>query len=100
MNRRTGCAGHTDWCARGHRCNLGEHRSEEIVVDLPGRARAVLVRVRTTAGREHAEVRVRVALAPGQIAARRQLVGLLGDLRHTVTRAAIAARPRPRRGGR
>lgn len=94
MNRRDG---HTDWCGRDHRCNLGEHRSSEIVVDLHGRARAVLVRVRTTAGREHAEVRVRVALAPSELAARRQLSGLLGDLRRTVTRAAIAARPRPRR---
>ncbi|MBQ1062141.1 hypothetical protein [Micromonospora sp. C41] len=96
MNRRAR-AGHTDWCGKDHRCGLGEHRSEEIVVDIPGRSRAVLVRVRTAAGREHAEVRVRVALAPGEVAARRQLVGLLGDLRQAVTRAAIAGRPRPRR---
>ncbi|MEU7842625.1 hypothetical protein AB0B39_16865 [Micromonospora sp. NPDC049114] len=97
MNRRA--AGHTDWCGKDHRCGLGEHRSEEIVVDVAGRSRAVLVRVRTAAGREHAEVRVRVALAPSEVAARRQLVGLLGDLRHAVTRAAITARPRPRRAG-
>ncbi|MFD6640163.1 hypothetical protein ACFWDN_30590 [Micromonospora chalcea] len=93
----TGRQGHTDWCGRGHRCNLGEHRSPEIVVDIAGRSRAVLVRVRTAGGREHAEVRLRVALAPGEVAARRQLVGLLGDLRQAVTRAAIAARPRPGR---
>ncbi|MFI6331991.1 hypothetical protein ACIBBG_27240 [Micromonospora chersina] len=99
MNR-AGRDGHTDWCGRDHRCGLGEHRSDEIVVDVAGRARAVLVRVRTNSGREYAEVRVRVALAPGEMAARRQLVGLLGDLRHTVTRAAIAARPRPGRAGR
>ncbi|MEU7170090.1 hypothetical protein ABZ949_01200 [Micromonospora tulbaghiae] len=97
MNRRNG---HTNWCGRDHRCGLGEHRSDEIVVDIPGHARAVLVRVRTAAGREHAEVRVRVALAAGELAARRQLVGLLGDLRQAVTRAAIAARPRPRRAAR
>ncbi|MET8356043.1 hypothetical protein [Micromonospora sp. NPDC005171] len=96
MNRRTR-DGHTEWCGKDHRCGLGEHRSEEIVVDVAGRSRAVLVRVRTAAGREHAEVRVRVALAPSELAARRQLVGLLGDLRHAVTRAAITARPRPRR---
>ncbi|MBM0231902.1 hypothetical protein JNW91_08550 [Micromonospora sp. STR1_7] len=96
MNRRTR-DGHTEWCGKDHRCGLGEHRSEEIVVDVAGRSRAVLVRVRTAAGREHAEVRVRVALAPTDLAARRQLVGLLGDLRHAVTRAAITARPRPRR---
>ncbi|WP_409073521.1 hypothetical protein [Micromonospora chalcea] len=97
MNRRDA---HTDWCGRDHRCGLGEHRSPEIVVDIPGHARAVLVRVRTAAGREHAEVRVRVALAPTELAARRQLVGLLGDLRQAVTRAAITARPRPRRAAR
>ncbi|TDC00029.1 hypothetical protein E1091_05700 [Micromonospora fluostatini] len=91
---------HTPWCGRDHRCGLGEHRSPEIVVDLSGHARAVLVRVRTAAGRDHAEVRVRVALAPGESAARRQLAGLLADLRHTVTRAAIAARPRPRKATR
>ncbi|MEV6811811.1 hypothetical protein [Micromonospora sp. NPDC051296] len=95
MTRRPG--GHTDWCGRDHRCNLGEHRSDEIVVNIDGQARAVLVRVRTAAGRDHAEVRVRVALAPTELAARRQLVGLLGDVRQAVTRAAIAARPRPRR---
>ncbi|EWM64342.1 MULTISPECIES: hypothetical protein [unclassified Micromonospora] len=97
MNRRNA---HTHWCGRDHRCGLGEHRSPEIVVDIPGHARAVLVRVRTAAGREHAEVRVRVALAPGELAARRQLVGLLGDLREAVTRAALTARPRPRRAAR
>ncbi|WP_409074229.1 hypothetical protein [Micromonospora chalcea] len=96
MNRRSPDQ-HTGWCGRDHRCGLGEHRSDEIVVDLPGRARAVLVRVRTAAGREHAEMRVRVALAPGEVAARRQLVGLLGDLHQAVTRAAVTARRRPRR---
>ncbi|NGM13533.1 hypothetical protein ENC19_13120 [Verrucosispora sp. CWR15] len=93
-------ADHTPWCGRDHRCGLGEHRSPEIVIDLPGHARAVLVRVRTAAGREHAEVRVRVALAPGEPAARRQLAELLADLRHTVTRAAVTARPRPRKATR
>lgn len=89
MNTRS--ARHTDWCARDHRCNLNEHRSEEITVDLPApaRARAVLVRVRTATGRDHADIRVRVALAPTELAARRQLTGLLGDLRHTVTRVAL-----------
>lgn len=98
MNRRTNrrTTGHTDWCARDHRCNLGEHRSHEIVVDLPARARAVLVRARTTNGRDHADIRIRVALAPTEPAARRQLSGLLGDLRHTITRAAIATPPHPR----
>ncbi|WP_018800913.1 hypothetical protein [Salinispora arenicola] len=98
MNPRS--ARHTDWCGRDHRCNLGEHRSDDIVVDLPARARAVLVRARTATGRDHADIRIRVALAPTELAARRQLAGLLGDLRHTVTRAAIAAQPHPRRHSR
>jgi hypothetical protein len=88
---------HTDWCARDHRCNLGEHRSPSILVDLPGHARAVLTRVRTTAGREHAEIRVRIALADTEPTARRQLAALLVDLRQLVTRAAVTGRPRPGR---
>ncbi|MEN3614449.1 hypothetical protein AAH979_33530 [Plantactinospora sp. ZYX-F-223] len=88
---------HTDWCARDHRCNLGEHRSAPILVDLPEHGRAVLTRVRTDNGREHAEIRVRVALAATEPAARRQLASLLTDLRQAVTRAAVAGRPRPRR---
>ncbi|MCL7459900.1 hypothetical protein M8I35_22245 [Micromonospora sp. MSM11] len=96
MNRRTG---HTDWCARDHRCNLGEHRSDEIVVNLPGHGRAVLTRVVAANGRQHAEIRLRVALAPAEPAARRQLLGLLADVRDTVTRALAAGRPAPRRAG-
>jgi hypothetical protein len=88
---------HTDWCARDHRCNLGEHRSAPILVDLPGHGRAVLTRVRADTGREHAEIRVRVALAATEPAARRQLASLLTDLRQAVTRAALAGRPRPHR---
>ncbi|MEV4758950.1 hypothetical protein AB0J86_28175 [Micromonospora sp. NPDC049559] len=88
---------HTPWCARDHRCNLAEHRSPEIVVDLPGYGRAVLVRVRTDDGREQAEIRARVALVETEPVARRQLACLLGDLRQLVTRAAVNGRPRPRR---
>ncbi|MEH0821840.1 MULTISPECIES: hypothetical protein [unclassified Micromonospora] len=97
MNRRTGTAQHTGWCAQDHRCNLAEHRSAEIMVDLPGHARAVLVRVRANDGREHAEIRVRVALADVDPAARRQLGTLLAGLRDLMTRAAAIRRPRPGR---
>lgn len=97
MTARPGRHGHTDFCARDHRCNLGEHRSAEIVVDLPGHARAVLVRVRASDGREHAEIRVRVALADVDPAARRQLGTLLAGLRDLVTRADAIRRPRPSR---
>lgn len=86
---------HTDWCARDHRCGLAEHRSEEIVVDLPGYGRAVLNRVRHEGGAEYAELRMRITLAEAEPAARRQLVNILGDVRKLVTRAAIVGRPRP-----
>ncbi|MFI6270753.1 hypothetical protein [Micromonospora zamorensis] len=85
---------HTPWCGQDHRCGLGEHRSDEIVVDISGRARAVLTRIRAASGREHAEVRVRVALASHEMVARSQLVGLLGDVREAITRAAAAAQIR------
>ncbi|MEO3744936.1 hypothetical protein [Plantactinospora sp. B5E13] len=88
---------HTDWCARDHRCNLSEHRSEEIVVDLPGHGRAVLTRVATDGGAGHAEIRLRVALVDAEPAARRQLGAMLTDLRALVTRAALANRPAPAR---
>lgn len=78
---------HTDWCAKDHRCNLAEHRSPDIVIDLPGHGRAVLTRVRAQ-GREHAEVRIRVALAGAEPAARRQLRSVLDDLRALLVRAA------------
>ncbi|GLY24834.1 hypothetical protein [Micromonospora sp. NBRC 101691] len=97
MTRRTRVDQHTRWCARDHRCNLAEHRSAEILVDLPGHARAVLVRVRASDGREHAEIRVRVALVDVEPAARRQLGTLLADLRDLVIRAAAIRRPQPGR---
>jgi hypothetical protein len=86
---------HTDWCARDHRCNHAEHRSDAIMVDLPGHGRAVLTRVRTADGREHAELRLRVALAPAEPAARRQLAAILTSARDLVTRAAAIGYPRP-----
>lgn len=97
MTRRTG---HTDWCAGGHRCNLGEHRSPEMVVDLSGHGRAVLNRVQDDNGRQYAELRVRVALVDIDPAARRQLATLLHGARDLVTRTALAGRPAPHRAAR
>ncbi len=79
---------HPDWCPRDHRCGLGEHRSDDIVVSLPGHGRAVLTRLRDGNGREYAEIRLRVALVPSEPTARRQLRTLLGDLRNVLHRAA------------
>ncbi|MDR7279818.1 hypothetical protein [Catenuloplanes atrovinosus] len=88
---------HTAWCAGDHRCGLGEHRSDDIVINLPRQGRAVVCRTRTDAGREYAEVRLWVALAPRDVAARRQLLTMLTGLRVLLGRVALAARPAPHR---
>nr|WP_246655712.1 hypothetical protein [Dactylosporangium vinaceum] len=71
---------HTSWCAGGHRCSLGEHRADPLVVDIPRQGRIALTRVRSAAGREHAEIRLTVALAVTEPHARRQLAVLLDRL--------------------
>lgn len=71
---------HPEWCARGHRCGLGEHRSDPHAVDVPGVGRMVVVRVLATDGTEHAEVRGSVRLPEHEGWARRRLLRLLTDL--------------------
>jgi hypothetical protein len=83
---------HTDWCAADHRCNLAEHRSEEILVNLPGHGRAVLTRIRDEQGREYGEIRARIALATDEHTARWQLRTALTDLRSLLTRTRLLAR--------
>ncbi len=92
MTRRTGTA-HTDWCARDHRCNLAEHRSPEIVVEVPGAGRAVLTRVRTADGTDCAEIRMRIVLPEHEPHARTRLVALLTHL-HTLIGPARPVRRR------
>jgi hypothetical protein len=65
-------------------------------MDLPGRARATLTRVRGSDSREHAEIHLSVALAASEPVARHQLMTLLGDLRTVLHRATRAVRPQPR----
>ena len=79
---------HPEWCAGGHRCGLGEHRSDPHVVDVPGVGRMIVVRVLAVDGTEHAEVRGSVRLPEHEAGARRRLLRLLADL------AAVLARPR------
>jgi hypothetical protein len=87
MSRRQGRQ-HTAWCAADHHCNLAEHRSHEIVVNLPGHGRAVLTRVRDDHGREYGEIRARIALDTDEYAARVQLRTALTDLRALLSRSA------------
>lgn len=79
--------GHPAWCADGHRCGLGEHRSDPHVVDVEGAGRAVVTRVLGADGREWVEVRVRLELSSSEPRARWQLVELLRWLGTTLHRA-------------
>lgn len=77
--------GHTDWCARGHRCGLGEHRAEPISVDLPRAGTGLLTRVQDAHGRQYAEIRLRVALPGDEAGARQRLIALLTRIPALVT---------------
>jgi hypothetical protein len=78
---------HPQWCARGHQCGLGEHRAQPITLNAPDVGRVILTRVRAANGREHAEVRLTVALATTESQARRQLAALINDLDTVLSRA-------------
>jgi hypothetical protein len=80
---------HVDWCAEGHRCGLGEHRSHPHVVEVPGAGRVVLTRVQSRDGREHAEIRATVRLSADEPRARWQLARLMTELGRVVRMAAV-----------
>jgi hypothetical protein len=71
---------HPDWCARDHRCNLGEHRAEPVTVAHNRAGTIVLTRVLAANGRQHVEIRTRIELAPGEAQSRRHLGTILTDL--------------------
>jgi hypothetical protein len=71
---------HTEWCARGHRCGLGEHRAEPIAVHVPEVGIGVLTRVCDSDGQQYAEIRVRVALPTDEMKARLHLATILTRL--------------------
>ena len=68
---------HTDWCARDHRCNLGEHRAEPVALASNHRGLILLTRLRAADGRQHVEIRMRIALADSEKPARAQLRRIL-----------------------
>jgi hypothetical protein len=72
---------HTNWCARGHRCNLGEHRATPLTLTVAGAGTAVLTRVRTADGTEYAEIRLRATLPMNESDARLRLAALLTHVR-------------------
>jgi hypothetical protein len=71
---------HPDWCARGHRCGLGEHRATPVTLVAPGRGVVVLTRVLGADGRQHVEIRTDVTLAEGEPQARAHLTHILAEL--------------------
>ena len=80
--------GHPDWCARGHRCGLGEHRSLPVVADMEHIGRVVLTRVLGRDGRERMEITGSAYLAESETLARRQLQNTLTGLVEVLQRAA------------
>jgi hypothetical protein len=71
---------HPDWCARDHRCNLGEHRAEPVTLARNRAGAIVLTRVLAANGRQHVEIRTRIVLAPGETQARAHLARILTEL--------------------
>lgn len=83
--------GHTGWCAGGHRCGLGEHRSDPLVVDLGARGRIVAVRVLSReTGTERLEIRHSLLLARGMES--RHAARLVEHLAHLVEDTADEVR--------
>ena len=76
---------HTAWCARGHRCGLGEHRADPVTLTAPGGA-VVLTRVQAPTGRQHAEVRISIKLPTGENNARAHLALILTALQALLRR--------------
>lgn len=82
---------HPAWCAQGVGCALGEHRAAPVPVMALGPAGAPiatgdLTRVSDPAGRNLAEIRLRVALPSDDEAALRHLATALAELRAVVDR--------------
>jgi hypothetical protein len=91
---------HPDWCGGGHRCGLGEHRS-----DPERRGLVAGTRIQRPDGRGYLELRATIPLPAGEVAAtdrarlamfavdlilRVVLTGRLGPLREAYQRLAGA----------
>ena len=80
--------GHPEWCARGHHCGLGEHRSLPVVAEMDSVGRVVLTRVLGRDGRERMEITGSAFLSTSEPVARRQLQDTLTGLVSVLQRAA------------
>jgi hypothetical protein len=78
---------HPEWCAGGHRCNLGEHRSLPMVVEIESVGRVVITRVRGRDGRERMELTGSAYLSRSEPVARHQLRSTLSGMVSVLRRA-------------
>jgi len=81
---------HPAWCARGHRCNLGEHRAHPMVMEVDGVGKVLLTRVLGTNGRERMEVTGSAYLTGRGQAANRQVDRTLRGFAQVMASAAAA----------
>ena len=79
---------HTRWCARGHHCNLGEHRSLPARWQTPyGSIVATLVHNIST-GRAYLELRASITIPTNETAARRQAAAIASGIDQTIRQAS------------
>ncbi|WP_426514413.1 hypothetical protein ACPPVO_29645 [Dactylosporangium sp. McL0621] len=79
---------HPAWCARGHRCNLGEHRAHPMVMEVDGVGKVLITRVLGNNGRERVEVAGSAYLTAKGPAANRQVDRTLRGFAHVMASAA------------
>lgn len=82
---------HPEWCAKGHRCALGEHRATPVVTEVPGVGKVLITRVLTSNGRERMELTGSAYLAPRPADARRQVQRTLHGVASAMQHAAVTA---------
>jgi len=77
--------GHTAWCGRGHRCNLGEHRSHpQSWHTTYGGLTATLIQRDTL--RAWLELRIQIAIPANQSTARRVAADIATGVDTTIRR--------------
>lgn len=82
---------HPEWCARGHRCGLGEHRAHPVVMQVEGVGKVLLTRVLGANGRERMELTGSAYLNVRGAAARRQVDRTLRGFAHVLSSEATLA---------
>jgi len=79
---------HPEWCGKGHRCNLGEHRAHPVVMEVDGVGKVLITRVLGRNGRERMEVTGSAYLSGTGPTASRQVDRTLRGFAHVMATAA------------